>query len=246
MLTSTHTICAAIALGAGALACGDDAAGDDGAQVDAGRVSDAADEGPALDAVGPLLAESLCPHFFDCCSEDDLRGLFDEIDPDPTDVPDCVAALTGPLSELVGDLEVSVDAGRLRYSGGAMASCLEQISGASCEQFGPLLGDLERFSACEPPFIPLVEDGGACARNEECIGGLCRREGDIGTCAALPGEGAPCPESTCAAGLFCDDIGSTCVPQRIDGDQCIQDDQCAGGVCVDDVCGQNPVCDGEG
>lgn len=245
--TSLWILLAAIGAGSGA-GCGGDDDGSGG--VDGGTAADAGTEaGPALDELGAALSEALCPRMFDCCTSADLDEVFEEETGDePTDVPSCVTAVTTPLDEIVAELADSVAAGRLQYSAGRMDLCLRAIGDISCESFAGVLDDLTAFSACEePPFTALVADGATCASDLECESGFCARDGDaVDACAALPGEGDACPDSRCADGTYCDDIGATCLAQKQDGQACSAADECRSGDCVDDICGASPICDGQG
>jgi len=244
---SSFTMWVALAaLGAAGSACG----GDDDDDRNSADASPGGGAGTALDELGAAMAETLCPRLFDCCSDGDLRQLFEEdVSPEvPTDVPGCVAAVTASLEEIAGGMADSVAAGRMQYSGERMEACLEAIGEHSCDRFAATVADLTGFPECEPPFTPLVADGAACATSEECTSGFCSGSGDgkLGACAALPAEGDPCPDSSCADGLYCDDIGATCLPQKADGEECGASTQCAGGDCRDGMCGSSPLCDGQG
>lgn len=156
--------------------------------------------------------------------------------------------MTAPLGEIVAELADSVEAGRSQYSGERMEACLRAIGEVSCDRFGGVLDELTAFSACDPPFTALVADGGACGDDHECTSAYCagRGEEELGACAALPGEGDLCPESRCADGLYCDDVGTICIPQRSDGEECASADQCRSGDCTDGACGPISLCDGQG
>jgi hypothetical protein len=229
----------AVCAGAAGLGCGGD--DDDDEVVDAG-----VDAGGELDELGAALARSLCPKLLECCTAPELGELFD--DGPPSDETSCVTALTGPMEELVAGLAGSVAAGRARYDGARMEACLERIEQVACGEFAGFVGEEELFASCEAaPFIAEVDDGGACGADVECKSRFCagRGEGELGSCAALPGAGDTCPESRCAEGLYCDSLGPSCVAQRADGESCAAEDECLSGACPQGTCGAEPTCDGQ-
>jgi hypothetical protein len=239
-----------------ATACGGDDDDDDGGTaVDAGAnpvdaavpVADAApDVGPSLDELPQPLAGALCPLLFECCSAGDLGEVFEDEPEQPADAAACVTVLTPLVGEEIGGIAEAVAAGRIAYDPARMAACLEVIPEGQCGGLNAVFAELFAFPGCEPPFTALVEVGDACGSNEECKSGFCidRVNDELGTCADLPGEGDKC-EFDCADGFTCDDISSTCIPQRPDGDTCENDQQCVSDSCLEGLCGQSPVCDGK-
>lgn len=235
-------------------ACGGDDDDDGGTAVDAGPGAvdaaapgaDAAPAGPGLDELAQPLAGALCPYLFQCCSTDDLQEVFGDEGEPPADVAACVTSLTPIMDEEVSDIAASVAAGRISYDPARMAACLEVIPEGSCASVNEVFDDVFTFPGCQPPFAALVELDGACASDQECKSGYCpgRVDDEPGACAERPGEGEKC-EFDCADGFTCDDIGSTCIPQRADGETCDGEDQCLSGACLDGICGVSPVCDGE-
>jgi hypothetical protein len=91
----------------------------------------------------------------------------------------------------------------------------------------------------------LVATGDACAQDIECTTGYCNQPmaGD-GTCAAVPGEGAPCNDE-CSGGFYCE--AGTCTAQKPLGSACTLDSSCTEGRCVGspgaETCAL--VCDGK-
>jgi hypothetical protein len=231
-------LAAAAALGG----CGGDDDDDGGSAVDAGV------NNGGLDEVGAALTQALCPQILECCSSVEVDELFDDEKSPPTDVPGCVAVLTAPMEALIADLAESVEAGRLRYDGARMEACLERIGELPCGQFGETIATEAPFSACDAPFAALVAVGGDCAADIECTSQFCAGfgEAELGSCAELPGEGDPCVDSRCGAGLYCDEIGLTCIAQKADGADCGADDECQGGSCPTGQCAvAEPTCDGQ-
>jgi hypothetical protein len=96
-----------------------------------------------------------------------------------------------------------------------------------------------RARACEPA----AALGETCSYAEDCLAGaFC----DGGTCAALPGSGAPCADGVlCAEGLACELASGTCGNVPGEGDPCalgvLGPFVCdAGLACLGDTCGAMP------
>ena len=107
----------------------------------------------------------------------------------------------------------------------------------ACERFSP--GAVCEPSSCVSPTSQT--DPGLCDATGACIAG--------GTTACLPGY--LCVNGSCATNCAADDNcaadhfcrGAACVPDGALGDQCLLDDHCTSGFCVDGVCCDG-ACDG--
>jgi hypothetical protein len=126
-------------------------------------------------------------------------------------------SLVGPeIDALAGEIQASVDAGRMTYDSAALGSCLAAIAGATCVQMeaDPTTGAL---AACDTVFTGAVANGAACARSDECATGWCN-DATSSTCPYL-----------CTAKK---DLGVACT-----GDEECTSNACGGGKCVANVAG---------
>jgi hypothetical protein len=96
---------------------------------------------------------------------------------------------------------------------------------------------------CRPP----VGSGEPCGRAEpnQCPKDeYCDAEspGEVGTCAARPGDGQPCLNRSvpCADGHVC--IVDTCRALRANGEDCMSERQCFSGVCDAGACAPSRMC----
>ena len=178
-----------------------------------------------LDDYTDVAVEEGCKLIFECCPEG-MRGTL-------TDLPTCEAA----LRDIAGDgsaLRSAVEAGRIRWDAEAAGECL---AAGTCG---------ERPEACGRVRVPLVELGGTCSGNSECISGACA----LGTsvCVAPLAEGMVCDGTVgCEEGLRCDETG-TCIRALANGEPCTSLIECQSGICegtcrayrVDSICAPSP------
>lgn len=186
---------------------------------------------PGIEEVPALYAEAICDAFLSCLGPGTPKNLTRE---------ECLATNQAGIED--GDfqyLQDSVDAGRIRYNGGRVESCIADIATAPCEE----LGTGHAPVSCQQTFVGTIAAGDDCALDEECSGNaFCDTTGMTcpGTCTALGDAGADCTEDNqCAEGLACalPAIGlGSCTAQAGEGDPC-------GGNAPD--CGLGMVCAGE-
>ncbi len=194
------------------------------------------------------IAEVTCSRLAECCTTeefmDETLGSDDEAE--------CKAIFTGFGGLLADVIEDSVAAGRLIYHGDRVQTCLDVIAGLSCADF-QTEADIEG-SACQDPFEGLVENGGECANDFDCVSNYCSGdsldfEGNImfGACIDAPVAGQPCDDNDCADGAFCDRSGETptCAPLLADGASCNLSSECLSDNCDDTgTCSAERTCDG--
>jgi hypothetical protein len=193
--------------------CGDSNGGDDDDESSGGAV--------ALGSFGTRTAAYFCKTAFACCTSEE-RG-----EGSPATEAECRAAY-GSLFALVADeIGESVANGRVRYDGAAYGVCLAQADAAGCT-------GTEAFDACVGGVItPLVDTGGACQQQSECIDSACiggdSSANTDGVCGAPQPLGAACSQGEeCASGAC--PFGS-CEAKAANGSECFDDDECVSGHC---------------
>jgi len=193
-----------------------------------GRV--APEEGVALSAAPEQIASTVCPKAYSCCTPSELMGN----DLAGTDEVSCESKTAKAFRDQLAAVQDAQRAGRARYDGARVQSCLETIRASTCES----LGTTNHFSGipgCEAFVEPLVDAGGSCVNDWECRAGQGTGRCNQGTCEALPAAGAPCADKRCAAGAVCDP-GGTCVEARAEGESCTQAVQCPSLQCTSGTC----------
>ena len=195
-----------------------------------GQVSPAGDSVP-LDQAPRQIAETVCPKAYDCCTATELMGNKMA----GTDEPSCEAMTEAAFHDQLAAVQASQQQGRSRYDGAKLLACLSYIRSSTCQ----MLGTTNHFSGipgCDNFVQPLVDDGGECTAEWECVGGACQN----GHCAELPAAGGMCLESKCAAGAACNAPNDTCVATTSDGASCTLGTECPSGVCTGGTCSPRP------
>src|SRR3954453_6948949 len=147
------------------------------------------------------LKKALCDKVFSCCSASELMA-----NPKLGGTSEsCQMALDREATFFLGDVQTSVDGGRLAYHADKMAACLETIRARSCDELKMPAGDMDVTDLCEGVFVPKVATGGACSEYWDCIGGWC--EGDLGHlmdhCSPRKPVGGDCDEGQeCTTGMW--------------------------------------------
>ena len=140
-------------------------------------------------------------------------------------------------------------AGRVRYNGNDVATCLAKIAAESCTLNG--LDHRETFAACIAKanvYIGTVTANEKCSVNEECISQQCSNQCDsnqscctAGTCigstapilAAPSPIGQPCAgelANTCVEGAYCSNSTGTCTAFKVVGATCNDPSECGDGL----------------
>ncbi len=189
-----------------------------------------------LEEYGPEFSDSMCSRIFECCSQEQIDTMTNFLI-DFSSEEQCEQGFEDLF--MLGDLLWS-DAeteGRMRFDPDAAQACLDSYALSTCDELrsADSLSLASSFDTCVSPFEALVEAGGACASELECIGEATCEGGDFfsasGKCMPYPGEGDLC-EWYCQTGLYCDwdydlDI-SHCVRIPALGESCE-------GICPDDA-----------
>jgi hypothetical protein len=201
--------------------------------------------GVPLDNWASELGRATCAKYAECCTPEEFMdktlGSDDEMQ--------CVQLLSAFGSLLVKAYKDSEAAGRLVYHGDHMQDCIDKLEALSCEQ---LARDEARDLAaldCENPFEGKVENGAACATDEDCVSEWCVDDsfdtmGNVimGTCGPAPRAGMPCEGFTCDEGFYC--VADVCQEKKADGMTCESETECLSSGCNGGTCGASMVCDG--
>jgi hypothetical protein len=166
---------------------------------------------------------------------------------------ECVAIYTGFGSIAFGVIQDSIDAGRVKYDGDALAACIDLVANASCTEFAKQRRNdfIGPGNGCEDPFDGQVGDNGACANDVDCVSNYCSGDSvdfngkvTMGACKAAPVAGMPCDDNNCTSNAWCN--AGTCAAPKPDGMPCTNDEQCASNSCNGSpgVCGAASTCDG--
>ncbi|MBI5608128.1 MAG: hypothetical protein HY902_04550 [Deltaproteobacteria bacterium] len=156
---------------------------------------------------------------------------------DPVQAGLCVAALTASCTNLV---KVAAPMACDKTFVGALAAgatCAEhtQCSSGWCAKLD---------SNCDiGKCTNALALGAKCTANVEC--GLGNECGNAGVCAPkfAAQVGAGCGPSSCAAGLYCDDLSMICGAPKPAGGSCLNSGQCQKpNVCIPDAASQDGVC----
>ena len=81
--------------------------------------------------------------------------------------------------------------------------------------------------------------GDNCTNNDECASGICHNENYCG-CEPMTDAGPPVPEVNCPAGYFCNPESHQCDSLLAEGNECLNDFECATGHCNLEL--QDPEC----
>jgi hypothetical protein len=125
--------------------------------------------------------------------------------------------------ELLAHFEARTNNPALGFRQAAYDACFAVLTNPTCpEDLNP-----ETFTACREVFSGVRAVGEGCGEDFECAGGgrfetFCDQpdEEQCGVCAASPGDGEPCADDRCRAGLVCND-DDTCVALPGNGQPCI-------------------------
>jgi hypothetical protein len=183
----------------------------------------------ALGAAPAEIASTICPKAYQCCTGAQLMGN----NLAGTDVPSCEMKTTESFQRHFASIRQSQEKGRALFQPEKLMACLAYVGDASCEALN-VVNRLADLPGCESFVKPLVQAGGACGFDWECIAGACVKEtsdGD-GTCRAHGREGEACATNLCAEELACDSTSATCVPRQVDGAPCTGDGQCMSNHCA--------------
>ncbi len=164
------------------------------------------------------------------------------------DLQTCLDAQSDPGG--IDQLQVSVNAGRVKYDGDKAGECLDALtSQMTCESFVNY-GESPTPEACNQVFTGTVAAGGECYDSAECAdNGTCNLSCNTGECCAgtcVAGDPAPalanlgedCSNTECNEGLWCktDSTNNTSACAELGGE---------GAACSGfSGCGADLACDG--
>jgi hypothetical protein len=214
--------CGFVLLSLAAVACGGSSGSDD--DDDDGGGGGAI----PIESLPTRLASTICKLAYQCCSSEQ-RG--ENIFIGSTEA-ECRSNYGAFLALATPEWNQSITKKRMRYDGNGAATCLSRIEAAGCSGG-------EDPAACDGVFIPLVQSGGACTQQGECIDSACiggDSTNDIdGLCGSPLANGADCTDDgECASG-YCS--GVSCEAQVANGTACSIDSEC-----VSDFCDSDGVC----
>ena len=195
----------------------------------------------AIGDFGTQLSDTLCKKAFTCCTQLQLSTLFQSTTT-LTTTAQCDTYVDANITGFaIPRYMASIAAGRVTYDGAAASACLDAISSATCPQFGIDESGGAIPAVCAGFLVPAVAAAGACTQNYECTTGYCHGAVTAptqmdGQCEADPTMGQAC-DSTCAAGLYCDQSTLKCLARKADGASCTIGNECTSGGCITSVCG---------
>ncbi len=184
--------------------------------------------GIPVDATATRIANTVCPKAYMCCTASEL-GMNGSAG---TDVASCESETKSNFQLELQALQSSVDQKRAVYVSSKLDTCLANIMNSDCPTLNTT-NHLTGVSGCESFTTPLVQIGGACSQDYECINGWCNvpstsTNGD-GTCAAFLGPGQSCVDSggsSCGPSQVCDTSNELCEPVSDINGTCADDLQC--------------------
>jgi uncharacterized protein YodC (DUF2158 family) len=189
---------------------------------------------------------AFCEQKFGCCTDDELAALMGPI----ASADDCVGRLIAvseygspyqliggtPLADVVSvltRLEYGLDMGRVHTDSKAIAACAAQMSDAPCTPVPPIDHCTPKapvsFDACDITKLVVGSQkaGDDCTDGSECVTGLmCSNNYGVGgVCVVKAGEGDVCIfDYDCSGGLVCDWSTGTCVKASAFGEVCAYSD----------------------
>jgi hypothetical protein len=174
-----------------------------------------------LESLGASLAIAECNKAFECCSGDEFDTLlFSGV----RAKSQCLSIYGVFLSLGLVQLHNSEVEGKVSIDGAAFQTCIDQFAGLTCQAFSKGAG-----IDCPNAIKGLIADGASCTDNTQCMNKYCNEPmPGQGTCATLPGAGAPCTDK-CADGFYCN--GGTCAAQKAIGGACTGKSECVEGNC---------------
>ena len=185
--------------------------------------------GIPVDQIATDIAMTVCPKAWSCCAATQLMGN----DMAGTSESDCETKTKNGYSQQLQQVQSSMDAGRARYEQAKVDACLQTIQMSTCQMLNTT-NHLIGIPGCESFVTPLVDLGGACGQDYECISGWCNNN----SCERRAGADEACSSHIpCETGLVCDlglpDGQQICVAPQADGATCTDLLQCQSTVCDD-------------
>jgi hypothetical protein len=198
-----------------------------------------------VDQTAQDLAQAVCSKAYDCCTTDQLMM---NMDLTGTDEADCEQKSAENFRNILQEVQYSVDQKLAVYQADKVDACLRTLRGSSCEDLN-MTNHLSGVPNCDSFASPLVQVGGACDNDYECIDGWCKGppEGMSGAsaCTAFASGDADCSDdkaSRCASGFICDPNRNQCVHMGDTGEACTDLYECKSLVCSSQGSGSQMTC----
>jgi len=180
------------------------------------------ERGITVDELPGKYAAAFCEVFTGCVG--DLWGIYRPGE-------QCIKDFQPAVSEAFAPLSDAIDAGRVKYDGTKVQSCLDDITGRDCAALSE-----RQPASCKVAMAGTVKRGEDCTLDQECEGDQYCKIGSScpGTCAAYESAGGVCgSDDNCKSGLVCGDNGH-CVTPAKGGEACDEGEpKCAAGfICL--------------
>lgn len=145
------------------------------------------------------VARAACAKIYECCSAEDLMNLSIIGGGESS----CQLVVAAYIALQLQTSTPAFDDGRLGYDGAALEGMIDDLESRECDML-PALEELDLSDV----LVPMVEEGGECGLDYECIEGYCDGGGNAtspqGTCAPLLETGDDCSAPTQCASGYCD------------------------------------------
>ena len=129
-------------------------------------------------------AKAICPKAYDCCTTETRMPNMAA----GTTEAECETLTAQDFRNSLQNMQASENAGRAKYDQEQVDACLEAIRAASCSEL-TMIRSLAGLPACNSTFAtPLVEIGGTCGQDYECMTASARRRRWRGRACARSGR----------------------------------------------------------
>jgi hypothetical protein len=177
-----------------------------------GTAKDDGDKAPSIsiEELPAKYAAAFCETFTSCVG--DLWGVYRPGE-------ECIKDFTVTVEEALATLPNAVDAGRVKYHGTKVQTCLDDIAAGGCDTLSDRIP-----ASCKAAIEGTLEEGDDCSLDAECKGEQFCKMGTScpGKCAPYEQAGGPCASNdNCVSGLKCGDTG-LCVAPSKEGEACEQ------------------------
>lgn len=174
-----------------------------------------------LESIGGPFIIAQCDKAFDCCIGDELDAV---LFPGMRTKAGCLSLYGAFLGLALVEMHNSVVEKKVEIDGAAFQKCIDDYDAQTCQDFSKGTG-----IECTDAIKGLLADGASCTDDAQCTSKYCNEPmPNQGTCATLPGAGAPCTND-CADGFYCE--GGMCTAQKAAGSACSSTSECSEGRC---------------
>jgi hypothetical protein len=193
-------------------------------------------DGIPIEKTATDFAQAICPKAYSCCT---TQQLMNNMSAGMTE-QECEMKTAADFRQSLQNMQSSENAGRARFDQEQVDACLAAIRAASCSEL-TMIRSLKGLPACDSTFAtPLVELGGTCGHDYECISSVCQKEPMAweGVCATGAAAGASCTTAHCAQDLICDprdgnvETDNVCVAEQDNGAACNSNFECKSRTCT--------------